>query len=408
MLTRTLPSPSEPIDQKSTIHDIESKVDERGFYLYEWISPDELRMSVLGDYLSIIQKSSMPLAIVTLIAGLIGFGWGIPGALIAIFWVLVIFYAIVVFILIMKMFQKSYLYTRGANVVITDKHYVSNGKVVERSDFRAQKEAFSTLEKIFREPLLEPSGLAEHIESEKKNLFAQLRDIAMWGWKVVQNIGRSRDAWSIVVILMLAGVLYWGMMALVYFLWVFLVSLLARIFSQISHRALLLINNTEHEIQTLFSKIDSSSLKLGWARKETISLLDEAWRNDWKDNLSKKITNSLTLLSETASLATEDTTKLRALLESSKYKDIFNFVKYRNWTKKQILEPIGEILLLLEKNNDILKRVISEINSQIHNTSDVSLQKTLIFQKERLKIQMENFGTNIKLLQSYKEKLTSQ
>lgn len=74
MLTRTLPSPSEPIDQKSTIHDIESKVDERGFYLYEWISPDELRMSVLGDYLSIIQKSSMPLAIVTLIAGVIGFG----------------------------------------------------------------------------------------------------------------------------------------------------------------------------------------------------------------------------------------------------------------------------------------------------------------------------------------------
>ena len=72
MLTRTLP-PTE-IEIQDIPRQIEEIVDERGFYLYEWISPDELRMSVLGDYLSIIQKSSMPLAIVTLIAGVIGFG----------------------------------------------------------------------------------------------------------------------------------------------------------------------------------------------------------------------------------------------------------------------------------------------------------------------------------------------
>ena len=73
MLTRTLPSASEPTDHESTIHEIESKVDERGFYLYEWISPDELRMSVKDDYLSIIQTASMPLAIVTAISGFLGY-----------------------------------------------------------------------------------------------------------------------------------------------------------------------------------------------------------------------------------------------------------------------------------------------------------------------------------------------
>ncbi|MFZ2256235.1 MAG: hypothetical protein WAW59_00220 [Patescibacteria group bacterium] len=66
------------------------------------------------------------------------------------------------------MLRKSYLYTRGANVVITDNHYVSLGQVVERENFARQKEVFSTLEKVFREPLLEPSGLAEHISMEKK------------------------------------------------------------------------------------------------------------------------------------------------------------------------------------------------------------------------------------------------
>ena len=66
------------------------------------------------------------------------------------------------------MLRKSYLYTRGANVVITDNHYVSLGQVVERENFARQKEVFQSLEKTFREPLLEPSGLAEHIAMEKR------------------------------------------------------------------------------------------------------------------------------------------------------------------------------------------------------------------------------------------------
>jgi hypothetical protein len=54
MLTRTLPSPEIHEDTESPEF-IEEKVDERGFYLYEWISPEELRMSVQSDYLSIIR-----------------------------------------------------------------------------------------------------------------------------------------------------------------------------------------------------------------------------------------------------------------------------------------------------------------------------------------------------------------
>jgi hypothetical protein len=177
MLTRTLPSPETEIQE--TPEHIEKTVDERGFYLYEWISPDELRMSVLADYLSIIEKSSIPLAIVTVIAGFIGFGGGVFGAFMLIFGVLALFYTFVLALLIMKMLRKSYLYTRGANVVITDKHYVSAGKVVEREDFSAQKDAFSTLEKMFREPLLEPSGLSEHIANKKQSLLDQLKGIAM-------------------------------------------------------------------------------------------------------------------------------------------------------------------------------------------------------------------------------------
>ena len=125
------------------------------------------------------------------------------------------------------------------------------------------------------------------------------------------------------------------------------------------------MNNTEHEIQTLFSKIDASSEILHTSSKDTLSLLTEAGRNAWAENLSGKIQRSLTLLSDTASIATEDTVKLRKLLESSKYKDIFNFVKYGNWIKKQILEPIDDILDLLQKNHTTLSSTIASLEVQI-------------------------------------------
>lgn len=67
MLTKILTQKEEPEEDIDSPEFIEKQVDERGFYLYEWISADELRMSVLSDYLGIIRASSMPLAIITII-----------------------------------------------------------------------------------------------------------------------------------------------------------------------------------------------------------------------------------------------------------------------------------------------------------------------------------------------------
>ncbi len=68
MLTRTLPSPEVTISPKEQA---EKSVEERGFALYEWISPDELSMTVKRDYLRIVRWSSIPLAIITAIAGFV-------------------------------------------------------------------------------------------------------------------------------------------------------------------------------------------------------------------------------------------------------------------------------------------------------------------------------------------------
>ena len=100
-----------------------------------------------------------------------------------------------------------------------------------------------------------------------------------------------------------------------------------------------------------------------------------------------------------ANNATNDSIKLRSLLETSKYKDIFNFVKYGNWIKTQILEPIDEIHQLLENNKKILEETVIEIDKQISTTADAALQKPLILQKERFIIQKESIERVINMLE---------
>jgi hypothetical protein len=72
VLTRSAPEfVTSPTPTTATPTDIQSAVDERGFYLYEWISQEELRMTIERDYLQIVRWASIPLAVVTVIAGVI-------------------------------------------------------------------------------------------------------------------------------------------------------------------------------------------------------------------------------------------------------------------------------------------------------------------------------------------------
>lgn len=218
-------------------------------------------------------------------------------------------------------------------------------------------------------------------------------------------MGNSKNSGGIVIVILLAGLLYGVMMGAVYSIGVFFISIFGRLFSWIAHRYLLATNNTEHHIQSLFSSLDREAKDLEGGKSTTLSLLDEAGRNAWKENLLGKINESITLLSDTAGRATDESRELKKLLESSKYRDIFNFVKYGNWIKKQILEPIESILLLLEKNHAILMDTIDSLNEQIRETSDSSLRNPLELQKNRLILQKESFEKNIELLRQYQEKL---
>lgn len=402
MLTQTLKNP-EP--KQLWIQEIEKTVNERGFYLYEWISRDELRMTLERDYLQIVRWASIPLAVIAGIAWLIGFaGWPI-GTVLAVFWVLWVFYLFVWCILTLRFLYRAYLYTRGANVVITDDHYVSWGRVFEKNEHQKIKDAFYTLENTFDEPFLGESALAERKQHAKKQLFENLKEIAFWWGKIIEKVGRSKDAWGIVVVLLIAWSLYGIMMAGVYFVGIFFIGLIGRLFSWWAHSYLLWTSNTEHTIQTLFSDLDVGSKNLQWECTTSLSLLSEAHENAWKDSLLTRINQSLENISAQASRTTDDSITLRNILESSEYKNIFNFSKYRNWTKKQILDPIESIITLLENNLALLTDTVTSLEWEIHQTKNTPLRNPLELQQQRLNIQISSFKRTLEVLRSYRERL---
>ena len=385
---------------------IAEQVEERGFYLYEWISSDELRMTLERDYLQIVRWASIPLAIITGIFWFIGLGAGIIGSIFAILWVLAIFYGIVGIILFFRFLHRSYMYTRGANVVITDSHYVQWGNVLDKNNPENIRNVFRPFEEMFDETFLGTSNLLQKKEHAKKALFENLKEIMMWGGKLIEKVGWSRESGGIIAVIVIAGILYGIMMGIVYFIGIFFIAIFGRLFAWGAHRYLLATSNTEHMIQTLFSQIDTTSKSLSSEKGTTISLLDAARTNAWKENLLGKMNESIELLGSLAGNATDDTVALRSLLESSKYKNIFNFSKYGNWIKIQILEPIESILLLLQKNHDIIGKTVISLDTQISETTDPSLQKPLELQKERLLIQKESFERVMWMLEGYKEKLS--
>jgi hypothetical protein len=194
-----------------------------------------------------------------------------------------------------------------------------------------------------------------------------------------------------VIAILVAGFLYGVMMFAVYFLGIFFIKLFGGFFSFIAHLSLKFSNNIEYKIQNLFSRIDNWSHMLSEKSDESISLLQEAQKNAWKDNLLTKINDSLENIGTISSKSVDASKNLKTTLEKSKYSTIFNFRKYQNWVKREILEPIENIIALLEANKILLLESIDHIEKEIEKTKDSSLKNPLKLQKKRLEIQIESF-----------------
>ena len=70
MRTRTHENPSTPqvlqIPEK-----IQQDIEEKGFHLYKWITPEEVKLSIERDFLKTLKYIGIPLGVLAIISGLL-------------------------------------------------------------------------------------------------------------------------------------------------------------------------------------------------------------------------------------------------------------------------------------------------------------------------------------------------
>lgn len=389
--------------------EIEKSLDEKGFYLYEWLSKENLKNSIKLDYYSTMNKTLVPLVIISFIAGVIGYFLGALGSIISVTFVLWIAFLIIFMIFLFKIIKKWKLYSRFANIVLTDSHISVNHNIVSHSDFRKNILDLSDVESVFAEKIFHPSKISLEIENSKNNFWSLISDIFSTGSNVIGKIfnsisGSSKSDIRIFLFLLVVAIIVslgTGIILLVsYFILLPIMYFSARILASIFHKMLLLSQKTEYEINNLFVEISQKWNFLEQKIQENIRFLTEAKNANWTENLSTKINSSFLEINNLALNSTNLSIKLRKKLQNSDYKNIFNFTKYDSWLKKQIILPMENLIEVLEKNEKILKNNIKSIENQILQIEDSSLQKPLELQKIRLENQLENISKMIINLKS--------
>lgn len=376
---------------------IQDKINERWFYLYSFITPNEVKNSIERDYLKILSFIALPLWIISIILWVIA----LP-LFLACVWI--VFAFIVIYLIILSV-KRSITLTHTSNVVLTDKAISIWWKIIKNEDLEKEKWIIQKYEKEFDEKIFWESRLSEAKWSLLKKVIEKVTSIF---WKIFDTTKNfdSRDSGQIMLVWMLLWVVYVAIISGIYFIWIFIIWIFWLFIMSINKAILKITWQKVFKINNLFDDIDKSSDNLIDSKNKLSLNLNNANQNKWQDWLLNDINSWIQKVNNEADISIRNILKLRKTLENSNYKDIFNFNIYNNWIKKQIVEPLKSILELLSKNKEIIEKTIEELEIQINETKEVSYKNTLEVQKLRLEKQKEEFEKYRVLINSYIEKIS--
>ncbi len=151
---------------------IETSIDTKGFYLYNWISFEEFRKTVARDYLWLLSKMLIPLGVVLVCGGIYDFYvlnnryflWTVVGLIAA--------YGLIFLGIIIRMFLRSWTFLRISNIVFTDTHIGIGGEIVPYEKYDTLKDRIHEWGDEFEEELMKPSKIDEKIGQFKARAFA--------------------------------------------------------------------------------------------------------------------------------------------------------------------------------------------------------------------------------------------
>ncbi|PID87406.1 hypothetical protein CSB07_01805 [Candidatus Gracilibacteria bacterium] len=372
---------------------IQNEINNKGFYLYRWITSDEIKMSIERDYLKIIKYTGPLLAIFSIFIGII-FGsiyFFLITVLSGIF--LIILYLIGISI------YRSYILVNNSYVVVSDSSVYVGGKSFNLNDTNKINSETKYISDVFEEKLFGNSWLS----ISKEKFYKDVVDGLFSGFHKVSTFYESKTKNSLPLILLY--LLYVFILSISYFFGVFFLWIFTLLLSFINKIALRIVGNKAIIIDNLFIKIDKSSSKLSKLKDDIYKLLENAIDNEWKDGLLDKINASLSSINEEVDYSIDNSENLRTQIENSKYRDIINFSIYNSWLRKQIKDPLVQIKKLLIVSTGSLNKSKEDISKKLKTIKRKSLISNLELQLERIEIQLKNINEKIKSLDLYIKKL---
>lgn len=384
---------------------IKKDIEERGFHLYKWISPEEVKLSIERDFLSAINSFWAPLWIFAVLA------WLITGLNFFVFLGSILLWVIWIFIyLLFLSIRRSLMLSKSAFVVMTDSSISLGWKIHKLSDVSWLKKDIHEVSETFEEELFEESRLSW----SKKKLSQEVMKQLFWGYEKIFSgtsrfgrMGWNSDDIRVLLALIWLYTLYAGIMACVYFIWVLWLLIFWKIITKINSWYLIKKWHTVLKINELFGQLDRDSDGIKDEKRSLSSLLSEASENNWQDGLLLKIEDGISSINTYASDAVGSVVDLKSTIESSKYTEMFSFEVYNTWIKKQIEKPLSEILDLLVTNKVILINTRNDLEKQIENTYKIDLQSVLKLSLRRVEMQLRDIDTFIPQLESSIKKLQS-
>ncbi len=372
---------------------IQNEINNKGFYLYRWITSDEIKMSIERDYLKIIKYTWPLLAIFSI------FIWIIFGSIYFFLITVLSWIFLIILYLIWISIYRSYILVNNSYVVVSDSSVYVWWKSFNLNDTNKINSETKYISDVFEEKLFWNSWLS----ISKEKFYKDVVDGLFSWFHKVSTFYESKTKNSLPLILLY--LLYVFILSISYFFGVFFLWIFTLLLSFINKIALRIVWNKAIIIDNLFIKIDKSSSKLSKLKDDIYKLLENAIDNEWKDWLLDKINASLSSINEEVDYSIDNSENLRTQIENSKYRDIINFSIYNSWLRKQIKDPLVQIKKLLIVSTGSLNKSKEDISKKLKTIKRKSLISNLELQLERIEIQLKNINEKIKSLDLYIKKL---
>lgn len=395
------------------------EINEKWFFLYEWIDEKEVKKTIEIDFL---EKLIFFWPIWFFIMLFLAFVLNIYTSIIflAIFTILVIFY------LLFLSISRAFLASKINFLILTTKYFSINRKIWEIKENKIFLEnELLEKSKIFEENLFDISNL-EKKKKEIKDKYTfwilnklknKEKDWIYWEKNkgifsnfdlddlyILKNIKFSKDNQNIILIILWLLIIFVFTMSILYIFWIALVLIIWLLTSAINKKILILRWDKVLKINKHFENIENLSKNIKNEKNNLEILLKEAINNEWKDWLLLKINSWIENINKNTEKSINENLKFFDILKNSEFDEIFDYNIYNSWLKKQIKEPIKWIISLLEKNVEIIN---NEIKSNFWNetVSDEKLKNHLEIAKNRLFMKKESLEKNIISMKWYLTKL---